>query len=164
MTSKDIAQSNEFIPHVSLRRAILIRSQLEQLLRILPPNLQSVRIRHLSLVKPFTSIGKRLKRIIDREQNSIRADLRHTKVQGRRREMPRGCNPQVLRKVLADRLLTRLPQTKQLFPVLEPVVDPPHVEWDVLAQMTENNLQFGVAVEDSVRDHSEDVQTYTLCE
>lgn len=73
--------------------------------------------------------------------------------------MPRGRDPDILSKVLADRLLARIRQTQELLPVLEPVVDPPHVEGDVLAQMAQDHLELGVSVEDTVGDHTQDVQT-----
>ena len=73
--------------------------------------------------------------------------------------MPRSRNPDILRKVLANRLLARIRQPKQLLPILKPVVNPPHVEGDMLTQMAQNHLEFGVSVEDPVGDHAQDMQT-----
>lgn len=111
----------------------MIRPQLEQLLRILPSNLQPIRRVQLRMVKPLTGVFKRLERIIDREENPIRPNLRHAEVQRRGREMSRRRDPYILRKVIPDRLLARLSQPQQLLAILEPVVDAPHVERHMLA-------------------------------
>lgn len=142
---------------VTSSRTILISPKLKQLLRILPSNLQPIRIRHLRRIKPLTRIPKRLKRIINREQNPISPNLRHTKVQRSSREMSRRRNPQILRKVLPNRPLTRLPKSKDLLPILEPVVNPPHIKWYMLPQMSKDNLQLRVPVEYPVRHHPENM-------
>ena len=148
--------------YIHLGRAILISPQLEEFLRILPSNLQPIRIRNLHIIEPVTRILKRLKGIVDTEQNPIRSNLRHTKIQRRGAEMPRRRDPNVLRKVLPNRLLARLPQPQQLLPVFKPVIDPPHVEGDVFAEMSDDDLQFGVTIKDAVRDHAERVQGHAM--
>src|SRR5690625_1040156 len=49
-----------------------------------------------------------------------------------------------------------------LLTVLKPVVDTPHVEWDVFAEMAKNNLQLRIAIKHPVGDHSEGMQTDTM--
>lgn len=141
------------ISPVNSSRTILVSPEFKQLLRILPSNLQSIRIRHLRGIKPLTSILKRLKRIINREQNPISPNLRHAEVQRSSREMSRRRNPQILRKVLPNRPLTRLPKAKHLLPILKPVVDPPHIKRYVLPQMSKYNLQLRVPIEHPIRHH-----------
>lgn len=116
------------------------------------------------MIEPVAGILEGLKRIIDREQDPIGPDLRHSEIQRRRREMPGGRDPDVPRKVLADGPLARRRETEMLLPVLEPVVDPPQVERDVLTQVAQDELKVGVPVEEAVGHHPQDVQTDALRE
>lgn len=64
-----------------LRLRVLVLVQLEQPLRILPSYLETVSRVHLRIVEPDATIFKRLEWIVDREQNTIRANLVFHKVQ-----------------------------------------------------------------------------------
>lgn len=76
--------------------------------------------------------------------------------------MPRGGDPDVLGEIVADGLLAGLGQAEMLLPVLEPVVNAPHVEGDVLAEMADDNLQVGMAIKDAIGDHSQDMEAHAL--
>jgi len=78
--------------------------------------------------------------------------------------MATGSDPDVLRKVISNSLLARLLQAEGFLDVLEPVIDPPEVEGDVLAQVADDNLELGKAVEDAVGHHAEQVQADALGE
>lgn len=71
-------------------------------------------------------------------------------------------DPDILVEVFPDRLLAV--QTKRLLNILEPVVYTPEIKGNVLAQVTQNDLQLGVTVEDAVGDHAQDVKGDTLRE
>lgn len=77
-------------------------------------------------------------------------------------EVARGGDPDVLLEVVVDGLLA-VPSIALLLgdgplDVLEPVVDAPEVEGDVLAQVAHDDLRLGVAVEDAVDDEAHQVQ------
>lgn len=150
------------MPLDDLGIVVLVLFQLEQLLRILPPNLSPVGNAQLRVVEPSAGRLELLERIVHREQDPVRADLVHAEVQRGRREVPARGDPDVLVEVLPDRLLAAQPQ--RLLDVLEPVVDAPQVEGDVLAQVAQDDLQRRVAVEDAVGHHAQDVQADALGE
>ena len=78
--------------------------------------------------------------------------------------MSRGGDPNILGKVVADSLLAGLLKAEELLPVLKPMVNPPHVKWDVFTEMANDNLQVGVSVKDAVGHHAQDVETDTMGE
>lgn len=78
--------------------------------------------------------------------------------------MTTGGNPDVLRKVLSNGLLARLFETQGFLDVLKPVVNSPEVEGNVLAQVADDDLELGEAVEEAVGHHTEEVQTDALGE
>lgn len=145
---------------LDLRLTIFEVPKLQQLLRIIPANLLLVRIIHLDIIVPITTIGKVLERVIDRKENAICSNFPHTELQSRSREVSAGCDPKVLLKVLADSLLAR--EAERLLDVFEPVVDSPHVEGDVFSQVAKNDLELGMAVKDTICDHTKNVQAYAL--
>ena len=76
--------------------------------------------------------------------------------------MSTGGDPQVAGKVFSDSQLAR--QTKRLLDILEPMVDSPHIEGNMLAEMAENNLELGMSVKDTVGNHTQGVKADTLGE
>jgi hypothetical protein len=144
--------------------AVLEAANLEQLPRIPPPNLLLGLLRQIDRIVPRTSILKRLERIVNTEKDPRRPYLLNAVLQRRSREVATSSDPDVLRKVLSDGLLARLLQAERFLDVLEPVVDPPEVEGDVLAQVADDDLELGEAVEEAVGYHSEEVQTDALGE
>jgi hypothetical protein len=144
--------------------AVLEAANLEQLPRIPPTNLLLSLLRQINRIIPRTSILKRLERIINTEKNPRSPNLFDAILQRGSRKVATGSDPDVLRKVLSDRLLTRLLQAERFLDVLEPVVDPPEVEGNVLAQVADDDLELGEAVEEAVGHHSEEVQTDALGE
>lgn len=139
---------------------VLVLFQFEQLFGIFPPNLGPIGNAQLGAVEPIASRLEFLERVVDREQDAVRTDLVHAEVERGRGEVPARRDPDVLVEVLADRLLAAQPQ--RLLDVLEPVVDAPQVEGDVLAQVAQDDLQRRVAVEDAVGHHAEHVQADAL--
>ena len=105
---------------------------------------------------------ERLEGIIHREQDAIRPHLAHAEIERRGREMPRGGNPNVLGKVLTDGLFAI--QTQGFLDVLKPVIDAPQVKGDVFAEMADDHFEVGVAVEDAVGDHAENMEGDALGE
>jgi hypothetical protein len=148
--------------HLSI--AVLEATDLEQLPRIPPTDLLLSLFRKIDRVIPRTSILKRLERIIDTEEDSGSSDLLNAVLQRGSREMATGGDPDVLGKVLSDGLLARLLEAQRFLDILKPVVDPPEIEGNVLAQVTDNDLELGEAVEEAVGHHSEEVQTDALGE
>ena len=65
------------------------------------------------------------------------------------------CDPDVLSEVVSDGLLAV--QSQLLIDILPPMIDAPEIEWDMLAQMTNHDLKFGVAIEYSFAGHAEDM-------
>jgi hypothetical protein len=144
--------------------AVLEAADLEQLPRIPPTNLLLSLLRKIDRIIPRASILERLERIIDTEKNSGSSNLLNAVLQCGSRKVATGSNPDILRKVLSDGLLARLLQAEWFLDILEPVVDPPEVEGNVLAQVADDDLELGEAVEEAVGHHSEEVQTDALGE
>ena len=78
-------------------------------------------------------------------------------------EVTRGGDPDVLLEVLVDRLLAGLVQSKRLLNVLQPMVDAPQIERDVLAEMSDDYLDTGIAIKDAVGHKTEEVQADIIC-
>lgn len=119
-------------------------SQLQQRLRVVPADLLVVlhatnsSLDLLSLaVPPSRAILNRLVRVIDTEQDAVGPDLVDDVLERVAGEVARGGDPDVLLEVVVDGLLA-VPVVALLLgdgplDVLEPVVDAPEVERDVLA-------------------------------
>lgn len=146
----------------SLPLAVLVGTQLEELLGIISADLLLVDVAQVHAVIPVTGIPKRLERVVNGKQDAVCANLGHTVLQRWCRKVPARCDPQVPLKVVPDGELAR--QAKRLLDVLEPVVDAPDVKGQVLAQVTEDDLQLWVTVEDAVGHHAECVEADTLGE
>lgn len=119
-------------------------SQLEQRLRVVPADLLVVlhatnsSLDLLSLaVPPGRAVLDRLVRVVDAEQDAVGSDLVDDILERVAGEVARGGDPDVLLEVVVDGLLA-VPVVALLLgdgplDVLEPVVDAPEVERDVLA-------------------------------
>ena len=106
----------------------------------------------ISFIIPAACIFKALKRIVDRKEYPSISDLFHTVLQRWRREMPASCNPDIVSEVVIDR--TFAIETKWLLDIFEPVIDPPKIERNMLAQVTNDDLQLWMPIEDTIRDHA----------
>merc|ERR1712093_6360 len=138
--------------------------EFEQSKCILPPNRLLLAIFQFQSIKPGTSILITFERIVGREHDSIcAAEFFDAVLQGRRRKVPRGCDPDVVTKVLPDGPLTRLLQSQRLLDILKPMVDPPQVKRNMLSQMSDHHLEFGVSVKDPIDNHAQQMQAHTLC-
>lgn len=143
--------------------------QLQQGLRVVPTNLLIVlhatnsRLDLLSLtVPPSGAVLDRLVRVVDAEQHAVGSDLVDDVLERVAGEVARGGDPDVLLEVVVDGLLA-VPVVALLLgdgplDVLEPVVDAPEVERDVLSQVAHDDLGLGVAVEHAVDDEAHQVQ------
>ena len=105
------------LDHLGL--AILVLPQLEQLLRILPPDLQPVRRVALHRVEPVARVRELLERVVDREEDPVAADLVAAEVERRGGEVARRGDPDVVVEVLADRALAV--EAEELLAIFEPV-------------------------------------------
>lgn len=136
--------------------------QLQQRLRIIPSNTpilidtpNSLLNRLSIIIPPSTSILNLLIRIINTKEHTIRPKFINDILQRMRREMPTSGDPDILLEVVIDSLLAHdIPSflSDRFLHILEPVVNAPEVERDVLAIMADNDLRCREAVEDAVRD------------
>jgi len=153
---------------------VVVLAQTEQLLRIL---LANILVRLLTTqclldvlsvaVPPATAILNGLIRIIDTEQQSLRAKIFSDILQSLSAEVSTGGEVDVVLEVIVNGLLTHNISClgcKGLLNIFEPVVDAPEVEGDVLTQVTNDDLELGEAVEDAVGDHTEEMQRYAVGE
>lgn len=157
----------QILGHRGLR--VMELPQLQQRLRVVPTNLlvilhaanSSLDLLGLA-VPPGGAVLDRLVRVVDAEQHAVGADLVDDVLERVAGEVARGGEPDVLPEVVVDGLLA-VPIVALLLgdgplDVLEPVVDAPEVERDVLAQVAHDDLGPGVAVEHAVDDEAHQVQ------
>ena len=152
----------------NLSITIVVLAQLEQLLRILPTNiivrvLPTQRLLNTLLIPipPPTAVLNRLVRIINREKDPLSPHIAGQVLKRRRAEMPTSRQVNIILEVVVNILLTEhIPRLLRERPldVFEPVVDSPEVVRDVLAQVADDDFQFGEAVEDAVGYEAEQVQ------
>ncbi len=135
----------------------------EKSLCILAANVHLIREVDLGRVEPLARVLVRLVGVVDGEEDAVRTDLMDAVLQSGAGEVTRGGDPDVLLEVLVDRLLAGLVKPERLLDVLQPMVDAPEIERDVLAQMSDDDLDTGKAIEDAVGHETEEVQADIIC-
>ncbi|RDW61213.1 uncharacterized protein DSM5745_10711 [Aspergillus mulundensis] len=156
-------------PCSSLR--IRIPPQLKQPLRILPAHHaipvppQSLRQGLLIAIKPARPHRNRLIRRINTKHDPLRAQITRNIPNRSRREVPTRRHPDILLKVIINVPLTHdipvLPRKRTLH-ILQPVIDPPKVKRDMLAQMANNHLQPREPIKHPVRDQAQQMQRHVV--
>lgn len=157
--------------HSSLDRGVgvVVVGQVEQLLGVAAADLLVVLDAAAGLddllglaVPPGGAVLDGLVGVVDGEEDALGADLADDVLEGVGGEVAGGGDPDVLLEVVVDGLLGEavvpLLDGERALDVLEPVVDAPEVEGQVLAQVADDDLEVGVAVEDAVGDHAHQVQ------
>ena len=114
--------------------------QLEQFPRIVLSYFPPVNIIDLRIIIPVTGVLEVFKGIVDGKQDSIRTDLCHAIMKSWRRKVATRGNPDILREIFSDGFLTGLLQPQRLLDILEPVIDPPEIERQVLPEVPYHHL------------------------
>ena len=143
---------------------VLVLVKFQQLFRVLTTNIDFVLEVDLGRIEPMTSIFVGFVGIIDREENTVRTDLMDTVLQRRAGEMAGSGDPDILLEVLVDGLLAGLIQPEGLLDIFQPVIDTPKVKRQMLAQMSDDDLNPRKAVEDTVRNDAHQVQANVVGE
>jgi hypothetical protein len=101
-------------------------------------------------------------RMINRKHEAIRPHCSNSIHKIRRREMPRGGQPDILLEIIPHRILHG--QASVLVVADHPVIDAPQVRGHHLTQVAHDDLHAGETVKDAVDAHAKDVPGDILSE
>lgn len=150
----------------------MVSAQLEELFRILTAHIIVSFLATQSFldflripVPPSTAILNRLVGVVDREEDSLGAYVAGQIFEGRGAEVATRGEVDVVLEVVVDIFLAKdisCLLRKRAFDILKPVVDAPEIVGDVLAEMTDDDLELREAVKDTVGHDAEKMQRYCV--